>query len=339
MVYRTSVRRNDAAACGMAGNKMMPFFTILQLMKATVYKSTGSWYVLQDETGKIVNGRIKGKLKIDGITSTNPVAVGDVVTVEEENEIENTVTITGIDARRNYITRVSPHNKNQHHIIAANLDQSLLFATLKDPKTSTGFIDRFLITSEAYHIPSIIVFNKMDLYKKKETEKFNEIRSMYEAVGYTVMGMSMEGNTGVAEVKALLKNKTTLLSGHSGVGKSSFINSIFPELQLRTQDVSGWSGKGLHTTTFAEMFNLPQGGRVIDTPGIRELGLVDISRQELSHYFPEMRSILNDCQFNNCLHLNEPGCAVKAAVQQGNIHLERYISYCNILDSIEEKKW
>lgn len=339
MVYRTSVRRNDAAVCGMAGNKMMPFFTILQLMKATVYKSTGSWYVLQDETGKIVNGRIKGKLKIDGITSTNPVAVGDVVTVEEENEIENTVTITGIDARINYITRMSPHNKNQHHIIAANLDQSLLFATLKDPKTSTGFIDRFLITSEAYHIPSIIVFNKMDLYKKKETEKFNEIRSMYEAVGYTVMGMSMEGNTGVAEVKALLKNKTTLLSGHSGVGKSSFINSIFPELQLRTQDVSGWSGKGLHTTTFAEMFNLPQGGRVIDTPGIRELGLVDISRQELSHYFPEMRSILNDCQFNNCLHLNEPGCAVKAAVQQGNIHLERYISYCNILDSIEEKKW
>jgi len=329
---------NDAA-CNTAGNQMMQLFTILQLMKATVYKSTGSWYVLQDETGKIFNGRIKGKLKIDGITSTNPVAVGDVVTVEEENEIENTVTITGIDARRNYITRVSPHNKNQHHIIAANLDQSLLFATLKDPKTSTGFIDRFLITSEAYHIPSIIVFNKIDLYKKKETEKFEEVKSMYEAVGYTVMGMSMESNTGVAEVIALLKNKTTLLSGHSGVGKSSFINSIFPELQLRTQDVSGWSGKGLHTTTFAEMFNLPQGGRVIDTPGIRELGLVDIARQELSHYFPEMRSIINDCQFNNCLHLNEPGCAVKAAVQQGNIHPERYISYCNILDSIEEKKW
>lgn len=308
-------------------------------MKATVYKSTGSWYILQNEAGEIYNGRIKGKLKIDGITSTNPIAVGDMVTVEEENEIENTVTITAIDERKNYITRVSPHNKNQHHIVAANLDQSLLFATLKEPRTSTGFIDRFLITSEAYHIPSIIVFNKTDLYKKKEQEKFAELKSMYEAIGYKVMGMSIEQNEGVEEVKALLKDKTTLLSGHSGVGKSSFINIVFPELELRTQDVSGWSGKGLHTTTFAEMFNLEFGGRVIDTPGIRELGLVDISKQELSHYFPEMRSLINDCQFNNCLHINEPGCAIKAAVEEGNIHLERYISYCNILDSIEEKKW
>ncbi len=313
-------------------------------MKATVYKSTGSWYILQNEAGQIINGRIKGKLKIDGITSTNPVAVGDVVTIEEENEIENTVTITAIDERKNYITRVSPHNKNQHHIIAANLDQSLLFATLKEPKTSLGFIDRFLITSEAYHIPSVIVFNKIDLYKKKEQEKFDEVKEMYETVGYKVMGMSITTNEGVEEVKTLLKDKTTLLSGHSGVGKSSFINTVFPQLQLRTQDVSGWSGKGLHTTTFAEMFNLDagnyrDGGRVIDTPGIRELGLVDISKQELSHYFPEMRPLINDCQFNNCLHINEPGCAVKAAVEEGNIHLERYISYCNILDKIEEKKW
>lgn len=308
-------------------------------MKATVYKSTGSWYILQNDAGEIFNGRIKGKLKIDGITSTNPVAVGDVVIVEEENEIENTVTITAVEERRNYITRTSPHNKNQHHIIAANLDQSLLFATLKEPKTSTGFIDRFLITSEAYHIPSIIVFNKTDLYKKKEQEKFIEVKEMYEAVGYKVMGMSIEKKEGVDEVKQLLHNKTTLLSGHSGVGKSSFINTVFSELQLRTQDVSGWSGKGLHTTTFAEMFNLESGGRVIDTPGIRELGLVDISKQELSHYFPEMRLLINDCQFNNCLHINEPGCAVKSAVQQGKIHPERYISYCNILDKIEEKSW
>lgn len=308
-------------------------------MKATVYKSTGSWYILQNEAGEIFNARIKGKLKIDGITSTNPVAVGDTVLVEMENELESTLTITAVEPRRNYITRTSPHNKNQHHIIAANLDQSLLFATLKDPKTSTGFIDRFLITSEAYHIPSIIVFNKTDLYKKKEQEKFTEVKEMYESVGYKVMGMSIEKNEGVDEVKALLKDKTTLLSGHSGVGKSTFINTIFPELELRTQGVSGWSGKGLHTTTFAEMFDLDGGGRVIDTPGIRELGLVDISKQELSHYFPEMRSIINDCQFNNCLHMNEPGCAVKAAVEAGNIHLERYVSYCNILDKIEEKKW
>ncbi len=308
-------------------------------MKATVYKSTGSWYIVQNEQGDIFNARILGKFKMDELTSTNPVAVGDVVTIETENENEGSVTITEIEDRRNYITRTSPANKHKHHIIASNLDQSLLFATLKDPKTSQGFIDRFLITSEAYHIPSIIVFNKSDLYKAKELEKFTEIKAMYEAIGYKVMGMSIEKNEGVEEVKALLKDKTTLLSGHSGVGKSSFINIVFPELNLRTQNVSGWSGKGLHTTTFAEMFNLTFGGRVIDTPGIRELGLVDIPKQELSHYFPEMRSLMNDCQFNNCMHTNEPGCAVKAAVEQGTVHMDRYISYCNILDKIEVKTW
>jgi ribosome biogenesis GTPase len=308
-------------------------------MKATVYKSTGSWYIVQDDEGNEYNARIKGKFKIESITSTNPIAVGDVVAAEMENEGEQTVTITRIEERKNYITRTSPHNKNQHHIIAANLDQSLLFATLKDPKTSQGFIDRFLITSEAYHIPSIIVFNKWDLYKSKELQQFSELKSMYEAIGYKVMFMSIERNEGVEEVKHLLKDKMTLLSGHSGVGKSSFINIIFPELNLRTQEVSGWSGKGLHTTTFAEMFNLSFGGKVIDTPGIRELGLVDIPKQELSHYFPEMRARMNDCQFNNCLHTNEPGCAVKTAVEDGSIHIDRYVSYCNILDKIESKSW
>ena len=308
-------------------------------MKATVYKSTGSWYVVQNEEGVVLNARILGKFKIDGLTSTNPIAVGDVVTIEEENELEGSVTITEIEDRKNYITRTSPANKHKHHIIASNIDQSLLFATLKDPKTSQGFIDRFLITSEAYQIPSILVFNKSDLYKEKELEKFAEVKSIYEAIGYKVMGMSIEKNTGVEEVKNLLKNKSTLLSGHSGVGKSSFINIIFPELQLKTQDVSGWSGKGLHTTTFAEMFNLPFGGRIIDTPGIRELGLVDIPKQELSHYFPEMRALINDCQFNNCMHINEPGCAVKEAVKADVIHIDRYISYCNILDKIEEKSY
>ena len=308
-------------------------------MKATVYKSTGSWYVVQNEDGVVLNARILGKFKIDGLTSTNPIAVGDVVTIEEENELEGSVTITEIEDRKNYITRTSPANKHKHHIIASNIDQSLLFATLKDPKTSQGFIDRFLITSEAYQIPSILVFNKSDLYKEKELEKFAEVKSIYEAIGYKVMGMSIEKNTGVEEVKNLLKNKSTLLSGHSGVGKSSFINIIFPELQLKTQNVSGWSGKGLHTTTFAEMFNLSFGGRIIDTPGIRELGLVDIPKQELSHYFPEMRALINDCQFNNCMHINEPGCAVKKAVQADVIHIDRYISYCNILDKIEEKSY
>ena len=308
-------------------------------MMATVYKSTGSWYIVQDEAGKIFNARIKGKFKIDNITSTNPIAVGDVVLADMENELENTLTITDIAPRKNYITRSSPHNRNQHHIIASNLDQSLLFATLKEPKTSLGFIDRFLITSEAYHVPSIIVFNKSDLYKEKEIEKFVAIKEIYEAIGYKVQLMSIEKNEGVDEVKNLLKDKTTLLSGHSGVGKSSFINIVFPELRLRTQDVSGWSGKGLHTTTFAEMFNLSFGGRVIDTPGIRELGLVDISKQELSHYFPEMRALINDCQFNNCMHINEPGCAVKEAVNAGTIHPDRYYSYLNILESIEKKTY
>lgn len=308
-------------------------------MVVTVYKSTGSWYIVQDEAGKIFNARIKGKLKIDNITSTNPIAVGDTVLAEMENELESTLTITDISQRKNYITRSSPHNRNQHHIIASNLDQSLLFATLKDPKTSLGFIDRFLITSEAYHVPSILVFNKSDLYKQKELDKFAEIKEIYESIGYKVQSMSIEKNEGVEEVKSLLKNKTTLLSGHSGVGKSSFINIIFPELRLKTQDVSGWSGKGLHTTTFAEMFSLSFGGRVIDTPGIRELGLVDISKQELSHYFPEMRALINQCQFNNCMHINEPDCAVKEAVNLGTVHSERYYSYLNILDSIEKKPY
>ena len=308
-------------------------------MNAIVYKSTGSWYIVKDETGKQFNARILGKFKMDGLTSTNPIAVGDIVKIEMENELEDSVTITEIADRKNYITRISPANKHQHHIIASNLDQSLLFATLKDPKTSLGFIDRFLVTSEAYHIPSVIVFNKADLYKKKEEEKFNAVKSIYETIGYKILSMSIETGDGVEAVKSLLTDKVTLLSGHSGVGKSTFINTILPDMKLKTQDVSGWSGKGLHTTTFAEMLDLPFCGKIIDTPGIRELGLVDISKQELSHYFPEMRALINDCQFNNCMHLNEPGCAVKLAVEEGGIHMDRYISYWNILETINEKTY
>jgi ribosome biogenesis GTPase len=307
-------------------------------MQAIVYKSTGSWYIVKNEGGQFFNARIKGKFKIDNITSTNPIAVGDVVEIENEADTESTV-IKEIYERRNYINRVSPHNKNQHHIVAANLDQSLLFATLKDPKTSLGFIDRFLIISEAYHVPAIIVFNKLDLFGKKELLKFELIKEIYEPIGYKIMGMSLEKNTEVEAVKELLKDKITLLSGHSGVGKSTFINYIFPDLKLKTQDVSGWSGKGLHTTTFAEMFDCPFGGKIIDTPGIREMGLVDISKQELAHYLPEMRAVMNNCQFNNCMHLEEPGCAVKEGVNNGSIHAERYISYLNIRDSINEKSY
>ncbi|MBX2934142.1 MAG: ribosome small subunit-dependent GTPase A [Ferruginibacter sp.] len=313
-------------------------------MNVLVYKSTGSWYQVKDENGRQYNARMLGKFKMDGLTSTNPIAVGDNVVIgsdteSKENDSEVSFIIKEIKKRKNYITRISPANKHQHHIIASNIDQSLLFATLKDPKTSLGFIDRFLITCEAYHIPAIIVFNKNDLFGKKEKEKFVAIKNMYETIGYKVLAMSIETGDGVQAVKDLLNDKVTLLSGHSGVGKSTFINAVFPSLKLKTQDVSGWSGKGLHTTTFAEMFDIAGGGKIIDTPGIRELGLVDISKKELSHYFPEMRALINDCQFNNCMHINEPGCAVKVAVKAGDIHIDRYSSYCNILETIVEIKY
>jgi ribosome biogenesis GTPase / thiamine phosphate phosphatase len=310
-------------------------------MRARVYKSTGSWYTVKTEDGNFSIARIKGIFKIDGITSTNPIAVGDWVNIEVEiGGEEGGMMITGIDERNNYINRQSPANKYQHHIIASNLDQSLLLATLKDPKTSQGFIDRFLVAGEAYHIPSVIIFNKSDVYRKKEMDLFEERKDMYESVGYQVILMSLADKTGLEGVEEILRNKTSLLSGHSGVGKSSFINYIVPGMGLKTQDVSGWSGKGIHTTTFAEMYDLPLlNAHIIDTPGIREFGLVDIPKQELSHYFPEMRSRLVDCQFNNCLHVNEPGCAVKKALEEGKLSFNRYVSYCMMLETIEEKTY
>ena len=284
---------------------------------------------------------MKGVMKLDDITSTNPVAVGDRVEIESQADTDNSAIIDAIHDRHNYINRQSPRHKHQQHIVASNLDQSLLVATLKEPKTSQGFIDRFLVASEMYHVPAVIVFNKSDLYKNKELEKYNKWKQMYEAIGYNVLLISAEKKEGLDEVMKLLTDKTTLISGHSGVGKSSLLNVIFPEINLKTQDVSGWSGKGQHTTTFAEMFDLPPvgGGRIIDTPGMREFGLVDLSKQEVSHYFPEMRDRLNNCQFNNCLHVNEPGCAIKEGVVNKEIHEDRYVSYVNILDSIEEKNY
>lgn len=308
-------------------------------MQGIVYKSTGSWYSVKDESGKQWNARMKGVFKLDDITSTNPIAVGDVVDFDMENEGESSVIITNIHERRNYINRQSPRVKHQHHIVAANLDQSVLIATIKEPRTSQGFIDRFLVACEMFHVPAILVFNKFDLYKAKELEKFEEWKGIYEGIGYHVVAMSLKDKTGLEGVKDLLKDKISLVSGHSGVGKSSFINAVIPEKVIRTQDVSGWSGKGMHTTTFAEMYDLPFGGKIIDTPGMREFGLVDVERQELSGYFPEMRSRLNDCQFNNCLHVNEPGCAIKDAVINGEIHEDRYVSYYNILESLQEKSW
>ncbi len=308
-------------------------------MKALVYKSTGSWYTVKDERGEWHNARMKGVFKIDNITSTNPVAVGDEVEIDVEDETENTAIITKIHPRQNYINRQSPRFRHQHHIVASNLDQSLLVATLKEPRTSQGFIDRFLVASEMFHVKPIIAFNKADLFRKKEEEKFRQMKEMYEHVGYRVFRTSAKDNTGILELRQALEGKTTLISGHSGVGKSSVINIIFPGINLKTGEISGWSGKGQHTTTFAEMFDLPSGGRIIDTPGMREFGLVDIGKQEVSHYFPEMRERLNDCQFNNCLHFNEPGCAIKQAVADGEIAEDRFVSYVNIMESIEAKSY
>jgi ribosome biogenesis GTPase / thiamine phosphate phosphatase len=307
-------------------------------MTGKVYKSTGSWYVVKTPEGEQWNARLKGIFKLDGITSTNPIAVGDEVDWEQEPGEERTGIITAIHDRRNYINRQSPSHRMQHHIVAANIDQSLLVVTLKEPRTSQGFIDRWLLTCEAYHVPAVLLFNKSDLYRKKEEERFGEWQEMYGSVGYRLIRMSVKTGEGLDEVKGLLHGRISLLSGHSGVGKSSFLNALFPSLKLKTQDVSGWSGKGIHTTTFAEMFDLPD-GRIIDTPGMREFGLVDISRPELSGYFPEMRALAGQCQFNNCLHMEEPGCAVKKAVQEGRIFMDRYVSYCSILDSIEENKY
>ena len=308
-------------------------------MKGLVYKSTGSWYILRDPSGRSWNARTKGVLKLEDITSTNPVAVGDWVDFEIESDAQNTALIDQILPRHNYINRQSPRHKHQHHIVAANLDQTVLVVTIREPRTSQGFIDRFLVAAEMYHVKPVLVFNKSDLYRAKELQLFEALRDMYQPIGYPVLLVSAEKQEGLAELNTVLKDKTTLLSGHSGVGKSSLLNGLFPGMNRKTQDVSGWSGKGQHTTTFAEMFDLPQGGKIIDTPGMREFGIVDLSKQELSHYFPEMKNRIQNCQFNNCLHSNEPGCAIKDAVNQGLIHEDRYVSYRTILDSFEGESY
>jgi len=308
-------------------------------MKARIYKSTGSWYSVKLENGQFSQARIKGVIKLEAITSTNPIAVGDWVDCAMEEDAEQAVMIHTIAVRDNYVARQSPHNKRQQHIIASNMDQSILLATLKSPKTSQGFIDRFLVSCEAFHIPAIIVFNKADIYGPEELERYAELEEMYQAVGYQVLLISIEQKIGLEPLDALLKNKTTLVSGHSGVGKSSLINYLFPDLELTTQEVSGWSGKGMHTTTFAQMYDYPGGGAVIDTPGMRELGLVNLEKEELAQYFPEMRARMQGCQFNNCQHINEPGCAVKAAVEKGLISEARFFSYVDLWHGIEEKKY
>lgn len=299
-------------------------------MEGVVIKSTGSWYQVMNETGQLYSCRIKGKFRLDGIKHTNPIAVGDRVDFELEENRENGVIRT-IHPRKNYIIRKASNLSKQTHIIASNLDQALLVASLVQPQTSLGFIDRFLITAEAYHIPVILVFNKSDLYAGPLKDVLDDTMSIYTDIGYTCFETSVVDGTNTTRLKELLMGKTTLVAGHSGVGKSSLLNSISPGLDLRTGSISNFSQKGMHTTTFAEMFTLGFGGSIIDTPGIKEFGIVDFDEAEISHYFREMAAFLPQCRFNNCKHLNEPACAVKQAVEDGLIRPERYESYLKIL--------
>lgn len=298
-------------------------------MRGLVTKSTGSWYLVQGEDGARVECRIKGKFRTKGIKTTNPIAVGDWVHYELEPDQESAI-ITELEPRKNYIIRRSVNLSKQTQIIGANLDQAMLVVTLASPPTSLGFIDRFLVTAEAYGIPAMLVFNKLDLFSEEGLEILGDYMAIYEQVGYPCLAVSAQEGTHVDDIRKTLKDKITLVSGHSGVGKSTLINSIEPAVALRTGKISDWSDKGKHTTTFAEMIDLSFGGKLIDTPGIRELGIVDIEKNELSHFFPEMRARLNQCRFHNCRHINEPGCVILEAVEDGEIESSRYESYLSI---------
>jgi ribosome biogenesis GTPase len=309
-------------------------------MQAIIYKSTGSWYVAKTMQHQFYKARIKGAFKKENFTSSNPIAVGDIVEIEPENESGHTAIITKIYDRKNYISRSSPRVPVKQHIIAANIHQALLLVTLKQPKTTQGFIDRFLITAEAYEIAVIIAFNKIDLYKEAELQQLQTWQEMYEQAGYHVIQMSLlaQPEKALHTLKPLLHSKISLISGHSGVGKSSLLNILVPNANFRVQEVSHFSGKGMHTTTFAEMFDLPFGGSIIDTPGIKEFGLVDVLPEELPHYFPEIKALTGKCRFHNCLHVNEPECAVKEAVAKNHLSAQRYESYLQILRTITNKE-
>lgn len=305
-------------------------------MIGTITKSTGSNYLVKLENASIINCKLKGKIRLDDRKTTNPVTVGDKVDVEMENEDEG--MITKIYPRKNYIIRKSINLSKQAHIIASNLDQAILIATLVEPRTSLGFIDRFLITAEAYSIPAVIIFNKCDNLNAELLAVQKEIIQIYENVGYPCYEISSFNASDIESIKPILKGKTSLISGHSGVGKSSFINALQPSLKIKTSQISAAHLKGTHTTTFAELYHLDFNADIIDTPGIKELGLVEMKKEEVGHYFPEIRKYMNACKFNNCLHVNEPKCAVREAFEKGSISPERYESYLKILEG-EEMDW
>ena len=298
-------------------------------MQGMVVKSTGSWYSVIIQDGTFCQCRLKGKFRMKGIKSTNPVSVGDQVLLSSQGE---EYLIYEILERKNYIVRKSVNLSKQVHIIAANMDQAFLVVTLASPKTSVGFIDRFLVTAEAYQIPTVLVFNKIDLYDEFDLEYHQQMMSLYRGCGYECIEISAIMNKNIEELTSKMKDKVTLLSGHSGVGKSTLVNAIDPKLNLLTQRVSLAHNKGVHTTTFAEMFALDFGGFIIDTPGIKGLGLVEINPEELANYFPEMLKLKSQCRFHNCQHINEPKCAVKKAINTGEINPIRYDSYLSILE-------
>ena len=301
-------------------------------MKGVIVKSTGSWYVVRETPGgQLHRCRLRGKFKNQGLKVSNPLAVGDVVEFEVPEQSEGAGVIHTIVPRRNYIIRRSVHKSEHAHIVAANLDQALLVVTLVSPATSFGFIDRFLVTAEAYHLPALLIFNKSDLYDEDTLDYQRQIAGMYASLGYGSVLCSAETGAHVADVAALLPNKVSLLSGHSGVGKSTLINELVPDLDLKTAEISAFSDKGKHTTTFAEMLEVVPGTYLIDTPGIKELGLVDVPAAELAGYFPEMRARLGQCRYHNCQHVHEPGCAIIEAVDQGRLAVPRYESYLSML--------
>ena len=311
------------------------------MKKGTVIKSTGSWYTIKAEEGYLIECRIKGNLRIKGIRSTNPIAVGDKVEfteAKEENTAESKIIglIHKIETRKNYIIRKSPNLSKESHIIAANIDQAFLVVTIEYPITTTTFIDRFLVSAEAYQIPCHIIFNKTDLYNQELNQKLEELFNLYSEIGYKCLRLSAKNNEGFEDLKEVMKDKSSVFSGHSGVGKSTIINKIQPQISLKTGEISEAHFSGKHTTTYSEMYELDFGGYIIDTPGIKGFGVLEMKKEEISHYFPEMFELLNECQYYNCTHTHEPNCAVKKSVESGQIAVSRYNSYLGLLDD-EEK--
>ncbi len=303
-----------------------------------VMRSTGSWYDVRSNEGDILQCRLKGKFKIKGLKVTNPIAVGDKVVYEIEDENRNTGIISDILPRENYIIRQSVHKTAHGHLLATNIDQAVLIATLTFPRTSLGFIDRFLVAAESFRIPTVLIFNKLDLLNEEQVAYQQELTQLYESLNYPCLFTSAIDGNGVDEFYDVLKGKVSLIAGHSGVGKSTLVNAIAPGLDLRTSKVSTFANKGVHTTTFAEMFEIDAETFIIDSPGIKELGLADIEKEEISHYFPEMLALINQCRFHNCLHLDEPNCAIKEAVMEGQIAQSRYFSYLSMMDGGDNRK-